>query len=502
MADEVKRLVIAGGGTAGWMTAAFMAKMLGHQIDITLVESDAIGTVGVGEATIPPILLFNKALGIDEASFMKATQGTFKLGIEFQNWGQSGDKYLHGFGSTGHNLGMTPFHHYFLRAKKLGMDGDLWDYSLSTLAAYRGLFAPMETIPDSPVAGLNYAYHFDAGLYARYLRQLAEHGGVKRVEGTINSVKQNSETGYIETIGLENGATVEGDFFVDCSGFRGLLIGDALGVGYKDFSHMLLCDSAIAVQSENIAPPRPYTQSFAHSAGWQWRIPLQHRTGNGHVFCSQYMSEDEATGILMNNLEGEPVTEPRPIRFKTGRRDQFWAKNCVAIGLSSGFLEPLESTSIHLIQSAVVRLAKLFPRQGIRDTVVEDFNRQTVAEFDHIADFIVLHYKETQRTDSDFWAYCRSMDVSDRLTQKIDLFKQMGMLRREDNELFTEGSWLHVLMGQNAVPEDYSRMADDLSDKDLLEFMGNLRTLMQGALKRMPAHGDYISRYCAADPIQ
>ena len=500
MQAGVKKLVIVGGGTAGWMTAAFMSKMMAGSIEITLVESDTIGTVGVGEATIPPILLFNKAIGIDENDFLKATQGTFKLGIEFHNWGQVGDAYLHGFGHTGHNLGMTPFHHYYFRAKQEGLTGDLWDYSLNTLAAREGKFAPMDKIPNSPVSGINYAYHFDAGLYARYLRAFTENKGVKRVEGKINEVKQNSESGHIEAVVLENGEIISGDFFVDCSGFRGLLISEALEVDYKDYKHWLPCDRAIAVQSENVGAPKPYTQSIAHSAGWQWRIPLQHRTGNGHVFSSQHMSEDEATSILMNNLEGDPVTDPKTIKFQTGRREVFWEKNCVALGLSSGFLEPLESTSIHLIQSAIIRLAKLFPKQGVNDILVEDYNRQAVAEFDYVADFIILHYFVTQRTDSDFWNYCRTMDIPDRLRRKIDLYKHMAAIDREDNELFTEGSWLHVLLGQNEVPDGYSIMADDVSSANLGEFMSNLKTIMGGALSKMPTHQDYIARYCAAKP--
>lgn len=497
---SVRKLVIVGGGTAGWMTAAFLSKTMAGSVDITLVESDAIGTVGVGEATIPPILVFNKALGIDENDFLKASQGTFKLGIEFQNWGRQGEKYLHGFGGTGHKVGMTPFHHYFFRAKSEGMQDSLWDFSPSTIAAMAGKFAPIEQIPGSPVAGINYAYHFDAGLYAQYLRRYAESRDVTRVEGKVSQVVTDGETGFIQSVVLENGAEVAGDFFVDCSGFRALLIGEALGVGYKDYSHWLPCDRAIAVQSENVGAPRPYTQSIAHGAGWQWRIPLQHRTGNGHVFSSTYMSEDEAISILMNNLEGPALHDPRTIRFQTGRRDTFWKKNCVAFGLSGGFLEPLESTSIHLIQSAIVRFAKLFPKAGVSEILIEDYNRQTVAEFDYIADFIILHYHATQRDDTAFWRYCANMEIPDRLRRKMELFRAMAAIDREDNELFTEGSWLHVFLGQNVVPESYSILADDLSSKDLMDFMKNLRTIMDGFEKRLPRHADYLAQHCRAEP--
>ncbi|WP_417461311.1 tryptophan halogenase family protein [Kordiimonas sp.] len=496
--ERISKVIIAGGGTAGWMAAAFLATRLGRNLEITLVESEQIGTVGVGEATIPPIQLFNKAVGIKENDFLKHTKGTFKLGIQFQNWGKFGDKYMHAFGMTGHNLGMTPFHHYFFRARHEGMKEGLWDYSFNDLAANAGRFAPTDKIEGSPLAGLVHAYHFDAGLYAGYLRKLAKSRGVTRVEGKIASVGQDSETGFLTSLTLESGAVIEGDFFVDCTGFRSLLLGEQLGVEFYDLGHLLPCDTAIAVQSENVAPPQPYTQSIAHAAGWQWRIPLQHRTGNGHVFSSAYMSEDEAASILLGNLDGELVTEPRTIKFQTGRRQVFWEKNCLAVGLSSGFLEPLESTSIHLIQSAIVRLAKMFPSRGITDTVVQEYNRQAVAEFDNISDFIVLHYCLNQRTDSDFWRYCAAMELPERLRRKIDLYLEDGFLFREDDELFTEGSWLHVLLGQNAVPKGYCALADDISSKELTDFMANLRTIMNGAVKRLPAHEAYIAKFCAS----
>lgn len=498
MTASKTRLVIVGGGTAGWMTAAFMAKMMADRVDITLVESDAIGTVGVGEATIPPILLFNKTLGIDEYEFLRATQGTFKLGIEFQNWGEVGDSYMHGFGGTGHKIGITPFHHYFFRATAEGASDSLWDYSLNSLAAYQGKFAPMETIPQTPVAGIAYAYHFDAGLYARFLRNFAEERRVRRVEGKISQMQLHPESGEILRVGLEDGSLVEGDFFVDCSGFGSLLLGQALGVEFEDYSHWLPCNRAIAVQSENVGVPRPYTQSIAHAAGWQWRIPLQHRTGNGHVFCVDHMSEDEATDILMRNLEGPAVNDPRTIRFKTGRRKVFWQKNCVAIGLSGGFLEPLESTSIHMIQSAIIRLAKLFPKNGGSPVLQKDYNRQAIAEFDYIADFIILHYYLNQREQDAFWLDCANMEIPERLKRKIDLFEYGALIEREDNELFTEGSWLHVYLGQNLIPREYSILADDISSKDLREYLGNLRTIMGGALKQLPTHQQFIDRHCAA----
>jgi len=330
--------VIVGGGTAGWMTAALFSKMFGATLRITLVESDAIATVGVGEATIPPIQIFNDALKFDENDFVRRTQGTIKLGIEFHNWGKAGDRYMHAFGSIGHPHGLSPFLHYYLRAHQAGEGGSLWDYSLNDLAARAGRFTRMDRIEGSPLPGLNYAFHFDAGTYAKFLRDYAERNGVIRREGKIVDVQLYGESGFIDRLTLESGEEIAGELYVDCSGFRALLIGDAMGTGYVDWSQWLPCDRAIAVQSENVGPPRPYTQSIAHDAGWQWRIPLQHRTGNGHVFSSASMSEDEATAVLLANIEGSRITEPRTIRFTTGRREQFWVKNCVAIGLSSGFL--------------------------------------------------------------------------------------------------------------------------------------------------------------------
>lgn len=496
-----RNLVIVGGGTAGWMTAALFSKMFGSTLKIILVESDAIATIGVGEATIPPIQIFNDALKFDENDFIRRTQGTIKLGIEFQGWGKPGERYMHAFGSIGHPHGLSPFLHYYLRARESGFGGSLWDYSINDIAARAGKFARLDRIEGTPLPGLNYAFHFDAGLYARFLRDYAERNGVERREGTITNVELNGETGFIEAVVLESGIKVTGDLFVDCSGFRALLIGDALGTGYVDWSHWLPCDRAIAVQSENVGAPRPYTQSIAHAAGWQWRIPLQHRTGNGHVFCSASMSEDEATAILLENLEGPRIIEPRTIRFKTGRREQFWVKNCVAIGLSSGFLEPLESTSIHLIQSAAVKLANLFPDAGFDPAYVAEYNRQVITEFEGIRDFIILHYHANQRPDSPFWAACRDMAVPESLSRRIDLFRRTGRLFREQNELFHEVGWMQVLIGQNIAPATYDHMADALPESDLRQFLCDLRTLMNGAVEKMPTHADWLARNCAAMPM-
>lgn len=494
-------MVIVGGGTAGWMTAALLAKTFGDTLSITLVESDAIGTVGVGEATIPPIQIYNQALGFDENDFICRTQGTIKLGIEFHDWGRAGERYMHAFGGIGHHHGLSPFVHYFLRARAAGSRDSLWDYSLNARAARAGKFGRLDRIEGTPLTGLNYAFHFDAGLYAKYLRAYAERAGVVRREGEIVAVSLREADGFIDSVTMDDGVKIGGELFVDCSGFRGLLIGEALKTRYIDWTHWLPCDRAIAVQSENVGEPRPYTQSIAHRAGWQWRIPLQHRTGNGHVFSSSHLSEDEATATLLANLEGRAITDPRVIRFTTGRRETFWAGNCVAIGLSSGFLEPLESTSIHLIQSAVVKLATLFPDRSFNPAYAEEYNRQVTGEFEGIRDFIIMHYHLNQRSDAGFWQSCREMTVPDSLARRINLFRETGRIFREQNELFHEVGWLQVMMGQNLSPARYDQMADALQAAELREFMANLKTIMKGVVSRLPSHADFIARNCAALPV-
>ena len=499
--NRVRNVVIVGGGTAGWMTAALLAKAFRETLSITLIESDSIGTVGVGEATIPPIQIYNQALGFDENDVIRQTQGTIKLGIEFQNWGRRGDRYMHAFGSIGHHHGLSPFVHYFLRAKAAGATDSLWDYSLNERAARAGKFDRIERVEGTPLPGLNHAFHFDASLYARYLRANAERAGVVRREGRIVDVALRGESGFIDSVTLEGGAQVSGDLFVDCSGFRALLIGETLKTRYIDWTRWLPCDRAVAVQTENAGEPRPYTQSIAHQAGWQWRIPLQHRTGNGHVYSSSHLSDDEASAILLDNLEGKPITDPRVIRFTTGRRERFWVGNCVAIGLSSGFLEPLESTSIHLIQSGVVKLATLFPDRDFDPAYADEYNRQILAEFDGIRDFIIMHYHLNQRDDSSFWRSCAEAEVPESLSRRIELFRKSGRIFREQNELFHEVGWMQVMMGQNVVPERYDHMADAMPKAQLDEFLANLKTIMKGVVGRLPSHSDFLARNCAALPV-
>ena len=496
---RLQKLVIVGGGTAGWITAAAFARLLGRTLEIELVESEAIGTVGVGEATIPQIIRLNTILGLDEFDFVKRTHGTFKLGIEFVDWGQIGSSYLHTFGDAGMTLASVPFHHYWKRSADAQASApDLWHYSLHRLAADRVRFGKLDRVGNTPMTGLAYAYHFDASLYAAYLRSYSEARGVTRTEGIVETVERDGESGNINAIKLDHDRTIAGDFFIDCTGFRSLLLGQELGVGYHDWSRWLPCNSALAVPSERLETIVPYTRATAKSAGWQWRIPLQHRTGNGHVYCRDFISDDDAAETLLAGLDTKPLADPRPIRFTTGRREQFWSHNCAAIGLSSGFLEPLESTSIHLIQSHVSRLIQLFPRGG--DATVEraEYNRRCSAEFEQIRDFLILHYHQTARDDSEFWNYCRTMSVPDSLTHKQELFASSGRIGRDVDDLFREASWVQVMLGQGVTPVSHDPMADALSEPQLGEFLGNVRTLIERAVDGLPTHEQFLKEHCAS----
>jgi tryptophan 7-halogenase len=497
--NRIKKIVIVGGGTAGWMASAAMSKLLSRDYSITCIESDDIGTVGVGEATIPQIKLFNTMLELDEDDFMRKTQGTFKLGIEFVNWGKLGDRYIHGFGSIGQDLGVIQFHHYWLKMRQQGLATKLDDYSLNTAAAPAGKFMrAVAEMANSPLGQLAHAFHFDAGLYARYLRGYAEARGVKRIEGKIVKTNLRAHDGFVESVQLESGAVIEGELFIDCSGFRGLLIEQALQTGYEDWTHWLPCDRAVAVPCASAGPPTPFTRSTARQAGWQWRIPLQHRIGNGHVFSSKYISEDEATNTLLQNLDGEKLAEPRTLRFVTGRRKKFWNKNVVAIGLASGFMEPLESTSIHLIQTSIARLIYFFPDKTFNQTDVDTYNRHSDFEFERIRDFLILHYHLTQRTDTPFWNYCRTMDVPDTLKEKMRIFQEHGRFFREADELFGLQSWVEVMIGQGLMPRSYHPMVDLLTEKELGEFVGNVKDVITRCVAAMPSHQEFINQHCSA----
>jgi tryptophan 7-halogenase len=497
----LSRVVIVGGGSAGWMTAAALARLVPAGTAVTLVESDEIGTVGVGEATIPPLLDFNAALGIDENAFVAATQGTFKLGIAFEDWGHVGNRYVHPFGKYGRSTHGISFHQIWLRQHLLGRPetnpGAFDHYAISIEAAARGRFSKPAGDPEAVLSGLAYAYHFDAGLYAKFLRDRAEGQGVVRVEGKIAQVDQSGETGFLTAVLLEDGRRIEGDFFVDCSGFRALLIGEALGVSYRSWQHWLPCDSAVAMPSAPVAPPVPYTRSIADRAGWRWRIPLQHRVGNGHVYSSAHIDDDAARRALIAGLDGEPLAEPRVLRFTAGRREKMWDKNCVAIGLSAGFVEPLESTSIHLIQSGIFRLMALFPDRNFAPVEVEAYNRSLIDEYEHVRDFIVLHYHASTRTDSDFWNYCRTMDIPDSLAARLDLWRGKGRVFRGAN-LFTEESWTAVLLGQGIIPGNADPLVAMLPVEETAAFLTHMRGIIAQTAEAMPRHEDYIARHCAA----
>lgn len=493
MQDQARlRVVIAGGGTAGWMTAAALGGTLGELIDVTLVESDAIGTIGVGESTIPPIILFNRLLGIDEAEFMRATQATFKLGIKFENWKAEGDSYFHSFGITGKDHWSAGFQHFWLQGQSVGDEHSYDDYCLELKAALAGKFAHL---PDDR---MNYAYQLDSGRYAAFLRQRAEAAGVTRVEGRIASVELDGQSGDIAALRLDGDRRIAGDLFVDCTGFRALLIGGALHVGFDDWTHWLPCDSAIAVQTASVRPPVPYTRAIAHDAGWQWRIPLQHRQGNGIVYCSRYLDKASALERLLGSVEGQVLTEPNVIGYTTGVRRQQWHRNCVAVGLSGGFMEPLESTSIHLIQRAVLRLIRMLPAGRISERDVAEFNDQQMADMEHIREFLILHYKATERRDSAFWRHCASMDIPPSLRHRIELFRETGRVFRRNDELFAENSWVQVMMGQGIMPRAWHPVAARLQPQELGKFLASLRETVDRSVANLPTHQAYIARYCAA----
>jgi tryptophan halogenase len=497
----VKNIVIVGGGTAGWMTAAAMAKVLLGDFSIRLVESDDIGTVGVGEATIPQIRQFNQALEIDENDFVRQTQATFKLGIQFVDWGRLGDSYMHGFGTLGRDRGLLPFHQYWLKAHLAGKVSAIGPYCLNVVAALRGKFMrPPGLGTESPLSSIAYAYHFDASLYARYLRNFAEARGVRRTEGKVKETLLRPADGFIEAIVLDSGEKISGDLFIDCSGFRGVLIEQALRTGYEDWTHWLPCDRALAVPCTSVGPPTPYTRSTAREAGWQWRIPLQHRMGNGYVYSSAHISDDEAADTLLANLDGAPLSDPRPLRFVTGKRRKFWNRNCVAIGLAAGFMEPLESTSIHLIQSALTLLLSFFPDRGFDPVMTDRFNQKSTMDWERIRDFLILHYHATERSDTAFWNDCRTMSVPRQLLDYMDLFRHSGRFYRENEELFTQISWVQVMLGQRITPRSYHPLVDLLNDADLDAFIANVGHIVERCADAMPPHEKFIARYCAANP--
>ena len=495
---RIKRVAIVGGGTAGWMTAAVLSRAMGESLDIHVVESDAIGTVGVGESTIPQIRNVNHFLGIDEDAMLRDTSATFKLAIQYNDWVRPGHSYLHAFGDVGLPLGPLPFQQYWLRRRAESGGEDLSTYSLNATAAQACRMARIEKVGSSPMAGLKYAFQFDATLFGRLLRTYAERRGVKRTEGKVVDVQLRAEDGFIDAVMLEGARRLEGDLFIDCSGFRALLIEGALKSGFEDWRQWLACDRAFAVGSAPASPMRPYTQANARPAGWQWRIPLQHRTGNGHVYCSELMSDDEAAAILLGSLDGEPLGDPRPLRFTSGVRKQIWSRNCVAIGLAAGFLEPLESTAIHLAQSGISRLLSLFPDRGFDAAIIDEYNRNARREYEQVRDFLVLHYRTTERRDTEFWRRCAALTPPDGLRHKMEIFNATGQIFRDGEELFTEHSWLQVMVGQGILPRRHHPLADNLPREKLEDFLGSIRTLIGGAVGQMSSHERFIAEHCAA----
>jgi tryptophan halogenase len=498
--DDVPRLrvVVVGGGTAGWMTASALAHVLPTRCSIVLVESEAIGIVGVGEATLPHIRAFNERLGIDESNFMAATCATYKLGIEFVDWGRVGDRYMHPFGSSGRGAGGVGFHHFWNRARQLELPaGQFGDYAISVAMSRQCRFAPPARQGGDLTTAYNYAYQFDASLFAGYLRRIAEKQGVERIEARIVGASQDGVNGNITGVKLEDGRTIAGDFFIDASGFRSLLLGETLGEPFEDWSHWLPCDRAVAMPCRTEGALSPFTSSIAMDAGWRWRIPLQHRTGNGYVHASAFVEEQKAIDSLVAAVEGQPLANPRVLRFKAGRRRRSWVRNCAAVGLSSGFLEPLESTSIYLIQVAITALLELLPEKEVSDVDRDEFNDLVAVEYDRIRDFLILHYHATRRRDTPFWNYVGTMPIPDSLAAKIALFRARGRVEPYARGLFLEPSWLAVYLGQHVVPRDYDRRADGMPLDRLDIALRRMRVEIDQAVEHMPDHADYIASYCA-----
>ena len=497
----ITRICILGGGTAGWMTAAALSnKYSSLGFEITLIESDAIGTVGVGEATLPHIRMFNQALGIDEAEFMRATRATFKLGIEFCDWGRLGDRYIHPFGDYGAPVDGIEFHHFWLRLLQNGHTSELDDFSYPVLAAEAGKFRMPG--PDVSRIGSNfgYAYQFDSGRYAKFLRGYAESRGVTRMEGRVVEATRDQQSGGIASVTLDDGRSASADLFIDCSGFRGVLIEGELETGYEDWSRWLPCDRAQAVPCEARGPSLPYTRATAREAGWQWRIPLQHRTGNGYVYWSEYISDDDATQQLMSTLEGPATADPKQLYFKTGKRRKLWNRNVVAVGLSGGFLEPLESTSIYLIQEGITALIELFPTSADMARDASEYNRRMDLGFDRVRDFLLLHYVATQRDDSPMWRYFREMELPDSLSEKIEAWKSRGYVQRYEHGVFLPPSWIAVMAGQGLIPQGRDRRVDARPMADVIQMTDSIAKQSHAAVASTPDHGEFLKRYGAVDP--
>lgn len=493
----IEKLVILGGGTAGWMAAAAISKVFHKSpLEITVIESSHIGSVGVGEATIPEMVNFNQMLGIDEKEFLRFTKGTFKLGIEFVDWTKPGESYIHPFGRYGNPMDSIPFFHHWQKLFNQGKAQPLKEYCLAIKSCELNKFARPVNIPNSPLSEIAYAFHFDAGLYAKFLRRESEKRGVKCVDAVVNKVSKNTGNGYIDTLVLDDGREVRGDFFIDCSGFKGILIEQALHAGYDDWSHLLPANSAVTVASPRTPGLPPYTRATAQKVGWQWRIPLQHRTGNGLVYSNAFMSDDEAQRLLLQNIEGNAESDPKLIRFTTGKRRKLWSKNCLALGLSGGFLEPLESTSIHLVYEGIANFLGLFPNKVVDKMLADKFNALQDKSFNSIKDFLILHYWANERTDSDFWRYCRDLKIPDSLQQKVELYKETGRLFRENNELFGEVSWIAVLQGQGITTQKFNPIANAMANEELEKKVSDIYQIIKNSYDALPPHEEYLAKYC------
>lgn len=499
MNEPINRVVIVGGGTAGWMAAASLSHFLANKpINITLIESTTIGTVGVGEATIPSIVQFNHSIGLDELDFIRATRASFKLGIQFENWRNIGEQFFHPFSDYGIDFNGVEFQHYFYRLKKNNAMQNLHDYSISCQLAKHNNFAqPLES-PQNPLADYSYAYHFDATLYAKVLRELSLSRGVIHLDQKVERVNLRTDEGFIESLLLDNGQLIAGDLFIDCTGFKGLLIEECLNTGYEDWQDWLLCDSAVAVQCENSGEPSPYTRTTALDAGWMWRIPLQHRMGNGYVFSSRFLDKEKATETLLEKITGKPINHPKPFTFKAGRRKKVWNKNCYALGLASGFLEPLESTSISLIQTGITHLLTFFPDMSFDQAMINEVNRRHQLEMERIRDFIILHYKLTQRSDTEFWRYCQAMKIPSSLQHKIDLFKSCGYLLQHEPEAFEKSSWLSIYHGFGVEPERTDNRIDHVSENDIADQLAKIKNALEQAGKNAISHSEFIRKHCIA----
>jgi tryptophan halogenase len=498
--NRLRRVVIVGGGTAGWMTAAALGRFLTKdgQTSVTLIESEAIGTVGVGESTIPQINIFNRMLGLDENEFVRKTKATFKLAIEFRDWKEIGHSYHHPFGPYGIDMEAVSFHAYWLKLHAMGETDDLGEYSLQVLGSRQSKFMRPNGQANSPLGSIAYAFQFDAGLYAKFLREYSEARSIVRQEGKIATVQQNPLNGHVTSVTLESGQVVEGDLFIDCSGFRGLLIEQTLKAGYEDWSHWLLNDRAVAMPCALGGSMAPVTRATARPAGWQWRIPLQHRLGNGYAFSSAHISEDEATSYLLANLDGEPLAGPNLLKFTAGRRKKSWDKNVVAIGLAAGFMEPLESQSIHLIQVGIARLLAMFPDRDFRQPDIDRYNRVMRFEYEKIRDFLILHYKATTRNDTAYWDYLREMSVPDYLADKMAVFESYGRIFRENEELFNDTSWFAVMVGQGITPKGYDPMVDVMAVDELRKRMADIKAVIAKSAEVMPGHFEFIKANCDA----